>query len=202
MKNRTEGKSKFVDFKDAAPWCDLCFVLSSWFSSGGGKFDSKDKLDSNGLVGWFLSGWFTTSSGGMIHIFHHHYQRREKFECIDRAGLNGLVVWFLLRVQEVPGSNPGWAPKTFCTFAHILFQVIDILLREIIQTQHRNMKNCHYCWPSELGVLQHAHAGGGGGGAAAADILHLVKTTSQQSPGTSQLIQKGKRGLVLKFFPN
>ena len=24
--------------------------------------------------------------------------------------LNGLVVWFLLRVQEVPGSNPGWAP--------------------------------------------------------------------------------------------
>ena len=23
--------------------------------------------------------------------------------------LNGLGVWFLLRVQEVPGSNPGWA---------------------------------------------------------------------------------------------
>ena len=27
--------------------------------------------------------------------------------------LNGLVVWFLLRVQEVPGSNPGWAPTLF-----------------------------------------------------------------------------------------
>ena len=27
--------------------------------------------------------------------------------------LNGLVVWFLLRVQEVPGSNPGWAPNFF-----------------------------------------------------------------------------------------
>ena len=24
-------------------------------------------------------------------------------------GLNGLEVWFLLRVQEVPGSTPGWA---------------------------------------------------------------------------------------------
>ena len=30
-----------------------------------------------------------------------------------QAWLNGLVVWFLLRVQEVPGSNPGWAQE-FC----------------------------------------------------------------------------------------
>ena len=31
------------------------------------------------------------------------------FSLILYQGLNGLVVWFLLRVQEVPGSNPGWA---------------------------------------------------------------------------------------------
>ena len=35
-----------------------------------------------------------------------------------QSWLNGLVVWFLLRVQEVPGSNPGWAPDFFYQINH------------------------------------------------------------------------------------
>ena len=52
-------------------------------------------------------------------------QQKEKFGCIRQVGLNGLVVWFLLRVQEVPGSNPGWAPD-FCNF--FLWNIYTALL--------------------------------------------------------------------------
>ena len=36
--------------------------------------------------------------------------------------LSGLGVWFALRVREVPGSNPGWAPTTsfFCCLSSSL----------------------------------------------------------------------------------
>ena len=39
-----------------------------------------------------------------------------QFCLVKQHRLNGLVVWFLLRVQEVPGSNPGWAPIIFSIF--------------------------------------------------------------------------------------
>ena len=44
-----------------------------------------------------------------IIILHLTSPVRQSYQ----AWLNGLVVWFLLRVQEVPGSNPGWAPTFF-----------------------------------------------------------------------------------------
>ena len=69
------------------------------------------------------------------HHRHHHRHRKGKFWHIDRAGLNGLVVWFLLRVQEVPGSNPGWAPNFF--LFSFIFQFSDILMTAITQNKHK-----------------------------------------------------------------
>ena len=61
--------------------------------------------------------------------------------------LNGLVVWFLLRVQEVPGSNPGWA-QTFFYFRliiihhkKIMFQIKG-LKREQSNSWHADMRTC------------------------------------------------------------
>ena len=41
--------------------------------------------------------------------------------------LSGLGVWFLLWVQEVPGSNPGWALNSWTTIGyHELLKLIYI----------------------------------------------------------------------------
>ena len=49
-------------------------------------------------------------------------KQERQFGRVRQEWLNGLVVWFLLRVQEVPGSNPGWAPMFF--FKMLIWQVI------------------------------------------------------------------------------
>ena len=52
---------------------------------------------------------------GKIMIDKMKKQVRQ-FCLVKQHRLNGLVVWFLLRVQEVPGSNPGWARLFFSTY--------------------------------------------------------------------------------------
>ena len=58
-----------------------------------------------------------------------------------QAWLNGLVVWFLLRVQEVPGSNPGWAQEfcrccsNLCKKKPRVLQIVWTVLKEIYEDE-------------------------------------------------------------------
>ena len=55
-----------------------------------------------------------------------------------QAWLNGLVVWFLLRVQEVPGSNPGWAQE-FCRCCSNLCKKKTKSFADIVSCVKRDM---------------------------------------------------------------
>ena len=64
--------------------------------------------------------------------------------CINKW-LSGLGVWFLLWVQEVPGSNPGWARQFFWKKKHSLKPVFrDIVTKLFHCGCHIRRESMHF----------------------------------------------------------